>query len=267
MAILESQTKTGLSWVRESLDMFKQSPRKWLMLALVYIGLFLMVPSLPGFQIFAVVVILAWPIFIAVAMRLFRNTEVKKVEDLSTTMRLLQPKMAALLQLGLVCILYGFLVSILLGSDAQVFFELSQAQNKAAMTEQEAAEMVSKLFPILIKIMLALVPLMVATWFSPMLIAFNGYSLFKAIKSSVAGSLQYMVAMTVSWVIFFIGFVTIVLFISIVVGLFSAILPLPIALSLRSFLMFGFMMFAIALMLAFQYVTYRDVFRAAKIAY
>jgi hypothetical protein len=175
--------------------------------------------------------------------------------------------MAALLQLGLVCILYGFLVSILLGSDAQVFFELSQAQNKAAMTEQEAAAMVSNVLPILMKVMLALVPLMVATWFSPMLIAFNNYSLLKAIKSSVAGSLQYLVAMTISWAIFFIGFVTMVLLISIIVGLFSAILPLPMALSFKSFLMFGFMMFAIALMLAFQYVTYRDVFRAATIAY
>ncbi len=267
MAILATQTKTGLSWVRESLDLFKQAPRKWLMLALVSIGLFLVLPTLPVFQLFAFVIVLTWPIFIAVAMRMFRNVEMKKVEMLSTTMRLLQPKMLSLMQLGLISLVYLILVSMFLGSDAQAFVEFSQAKKTATMTEQEAAALMSKLLPVFLKVVLASLPLMIVNWFSPMLIAFNGYSLMKAIKSSVAGALQYVVAMTASSVIFFVGFIMIVLLISVFTGLFSVILPLGIAQSLKSFLMFGFMIFSIALMLTFQYVTYRDVFRAAKVSY
>ena len=41
MAILESRTKTGLSWVKESIALFKTAPRQWLLLALVYVGLFM----------------------------------------------------------------------------------------------------------------------------------------------------------------------------------------------------------------------------------
>ena len=53
MAILESRTQTGLSWVKESVALFKTAPRKWLLLALAYVGFFMMLPSVPGLQILA----------------------------------------------------------------------------------------------------------------------------------------------------------------------------------------------------------------------
>ena len=63
MAIQESSTKTGISWVKESVDLFKTAPRKWLSLALAYVGLFVLLPSIPGLRIFfAFVSILIWPI-------------------------------------------------------------------------------------------------------------------------------------------------------------------------------------------------------------
>ena len=65
MAILESRTQTGLSWVKESLALFKTSPRKWLLLALAYVGFFMMLPSVPGLQFLAFVSILLWPVFLA----------------------------------------------------------------------------------------------------------------------------------------------------------------------------------------------------------
>ncbi len=75
MAILESRTQTGVSWVKESLVLFRQSPRKWLLLALAYIGFFIMMPSLPGLQVMAFVTILLWPVFIVFAMVLYRDAD------------------------------------------------------------------------------------------------------------------------------------------------------------------------------------------------
>jgi hypothetical protein len=102
---------------------------------------------------------------------------------------------------------------------------------------------------------------MMATWFAPMLIAFNNYSLGKAIKSSLAGTLQYMIALTVSWLILTSGIILLMLFAGIVVGILGALIP-TMAQLLMSILVFGTLLLASALMLAFQYVSYRDVFRA-----
>ena len=116
MAILESRTKTGISWVKESVALFRQSPRKWLLLALTYVGFFMMMPSLPGLQIFALVTILLWPVFIALASRLYKNAELNNKEDLSAMMKIVQPKISTLMFLGLACLIYGIVVNYFLAN-------------------------------------------------------------------------------------------------------------------------------------------------------
>jgi len=260
MAILESRTKTGISWVKESVALFRQSPRKWLLLALAYVSLFMMLPSLPGFQFFAFLTILIWPIFIALAIRMYRNAELNNTESLSSIMNMVQPKMATLILLGIVCLLYGVAVNYLLNTDIQGLTALTQGS--AEISESQMAALVQKMLPFLLKLTLFLIPLMMATWFSPMLIAFNNYSLGKAIKSSIAGSLQHMIAMAASWLLLTVGIVTLMLLAGIVVGIVGALIP-GMAQLLMSLLVFGCLLLASALMLAFQYVSYRDVFRAA----
>jgi len=260
MAILESRTKTGISWVKESVALFRQSPRKWLLLALAYVSLFMMLPSLPGFQFFAFLTILIWPIFIALAIRMYRNAELNNTESLSSIMNMVQPKMATLILLGIVCLLYGVVVNYLLNADIQGLTALTQGS--AEISESQMAALVQKMLPFLLKLTLFLIPLMMATWFSPMLIAFNNYSLGKAIKSSIAGSLQHMIAMAASWLLLTVGIVTLMLLAGIVVGIVGALIP-GMAQLLMSLLVFGCLLLASALMLAFQYVSYRDVFRAA----
>jgi hypothetical protein len=260
MAILESRTKTGISWISESITLFKQSPRKWLLLALSYLGIFVLIPSVPGLQIFAFVTILIWPIFIAIAMRLYRNAEMSKVENLSTVMQLIQPKVKNLLMLGLVCLLYFILVSIILSTDVKALAEIIDKQTQ--LTEEQMTLAVQTMIPILLKLTLLFIPLMMAVWFAPMLIAFNDYSLVKAIKSSVAGSLQYIVAMTAAWLLLTAGMMTLMIASSVVVGLFAFMMP-SIVQSLMTTLVFGCFLISIALTLAFQYVSYRDIFRAA----
>ena len=230
------------------------------MLALAYLGLFVLMPSIPGLQIFAFVTILVWPIFIAIAMRLFRNAELQKVENFSTIMQLIQPRMRTLLKLGLASIFYFVVVSIILSADMQALTEILDKQNK--LSEQELAAALQTMMPIFLKLLLLLTPLMIIGWFAPMLIAFNGYGLGKAIKSSIAGSMQYMVAMTAAWLLLTAGLITLMVAVSVFVGLLSFMLP-SIAPSIMTALLFGCFLISIALMFAFQYVSYRDIFRAA----
>ena len=260
MAIQESSTKTGISWVKESVDLFKTSPRKWLLLALAYVGLFMMLPSIPGLQLFAFVSILIWPVFLAIAIMMYRNADIKKEQNFNEIIHHIQPKLTQLIALGGACLLYAALVSFVLNSDIQGLAELTQ--NKANMTESQMMVFLQKMLPFLLKFTLLLIPLMMATWFSPLLIVFNNYSVVKALKSSVAGSLQYMIALSVSWLLLTLGIVALMLIVGIVAGIISSLVPV-LGRILMSFVVFGCLLLATALMLAFQYVSYRDVFRAA----
>jgi hypothetical protein len=260
MTILQSRTQTGISWVKESVALFKTAPRKWLSVALVYVGLFMMLPSIPGLQLFAFISILIWPVFLAIAIALYRNAEMKKQQNLNEIITQIQPKIGQLIGLGATCLLYAVLVSFLLNSDLQGLEALMGDKDK--MTESQMMAFLQTMFPVLLKLSLLLIPLMMATWFSPMLIAFNNYSLVKAIKSSIAGSLQYMVALGAAWIVLTVGILALMLAVGVVAGIISAMVPM-LGQMLMSFIVFGCLLLASALMLAFQYVSYRDVFRAA----
>ena len=260
MAILESRIKTGVSWVKESIDLFKTAPRKWLLLALVYVGVFMMMPSIPGLQFFAFISVLIWPVFLAIAIMMYRNADMKKQQNIGEIFNQIQPKMSQLMALGASCLLYAVLVSFVLNSDIEGLVALTQ--NKAEMTEPQVLALMQKMVPFMLKLALLLTPLMMATWFSPMLIAFNNYDLVKAIKSSIAGSIQYMIALASAWILLSGGIVVLMLTVGIVVGIVSNLVP-ALGQMLTSFLIFGCLLLATALMLAFQYVSYRDAFRAA----
>ena len=260
MAILESRTQTGISWIKESIALFKTAPRKWLMLALVYVGLFMMLPSIPVLQFFAFVSILMWPVFLALAIALYRNADMKKQQSLSETMQTIKPKMLQLMALGGACLLYAVLMSFVLNSDLQGL--AAMAQNKDKMTESQMMAFMQKVLPVMLKMLLLSIPLLMATWFSPMLIAFNNYNLVKAMKSSIAGSLQYVIALTAAWLLLTAGMLALMMAVGIIAGVVSALVPV-LGQLLIPFVLFGCMLLATALMLAFQYVSYRDVFRAA----
>ncbi|MGQ0442771.1 MAG: BPSS1780 family membrane protein [Methylophilaceae bacterium] len=260
MAILESRSQTGVGWAKESVAIFKLAPRRWLLLALVYVGIFGMLPSLPGLQILAFITILVWPVFIAVAVRLYQNSESNKSENLADILNIVQPKSVSLILLGAVCLGYVVLISLFLNADIQGLALLTNVQSE--INETQMALMLDKMGPLLLKLTLLLIPLMMATWFAPMLIAYNHYSVAKAIKSSIAGSLQYMIALATAWLLLTLGIVLLMLVIGVLVGVMSALVPATAQL-LLSTVVFACLLLASALMLAFQYVSYRDIFRAA----
>lgn len=261
MTISHTPTKTALGWVKDSLQLLKRSPRKWMLLALAYVGIFMMLPSLPGFQLFAYVTILIWPIFIAVAMRLFQSAEQARTENLAQILTLIQPKMMNLVLLGFICLAYGVLVSYVLSADMQSFSAVT-AKQQAGMTEQQVADLLNQMLPFLSKAILFLIPLLMATWFAPMLMAFNQYSLLKSIKSSIAGSLQYLWPIAIAWLLITAGIMAVLLVFGMVMGIIGALLP-AVSQLLMVLMVFAILLFATALMLGFQYVTYRDIFKAA----
>jgi len=262
MAILESRTKTGISWVKESIALFRIQPSKWLLLAIAYVGIFMMLPSLPGLGFLAMITVLFWPIFTVFAVMLFRNAEIGKKETIKQTVDLIKPRLSVLASLGLTCLLYATLISFLLNSDVEAL--LPFAESSAPMDQSQYTLFMQKFIPFILKLMLLLLPLFIATWFSPMLIVLNRYPLVKAIKSSIAGALQYTVAMGAAWLVLSAGIFAVMLIAGLVIGIIAQLIPF-LAQALMPVLVFGALLVATALMFAFQYVSYRDVFRAAPV--
>ena len=260
MAILETNAQTGKSWISESVALFKAAPSKWMLLASVYVAVFMMIPSLPGFQLFSLVTILIWPIFMVIAIAMYRNADNNITQNLSEIINMIKPKLKLLIILGGIFLLYGMLISLLLNSDVEGLMGMTKSMDK--MTDSQAVAILEKMLPFLLKLTLALIPMMMATWFSPMLIAFNNYTVGKAIKSSIAGSLQYMLALGVAWILLTVSIFALLVIAGIVIAIMGNLAPM-LGQLLMPILVFGCLLLATALMLAFQYVSYRDVFRAA----
>lgn len=262
MAILESRTQTGLSWVKESIALFRQAPSRWMLLSMAYVGIFMMLPSIPSLGLLALLTVVIWPVFVAFAVMLFRNAEMGKVQTVQEVLALIQPKLQDLMLLGLACLVYAILVTYLLNTDIESVATLTQG--KTEMSQSEYMLFMERLLPLMLKLLLLLAPLFLATWFSPMLIAINHYSLLNSVKSSIAGMLQYTIAMGAAWLVLSGGIMLVMLALGIVIGVVGAVVPM-VAQALMPLLVFGTLLVATALMFAFQYVSYRDVFRAAPV--
>jgi hypothetical protein len=260
MAILDSKMKTGLSWARESVAIFKAAPSKWMLVSMAYLAIFMLLPSIKGLQFLSYLVSLAWPIILVITMAIFRNHDLKKQQNLADIIQQIKPKFPQLIGLGAACLLYALGIGFLLQGDMESVAKL--APKNGEMTEAQALIMMQTLLPLMSKMFLYLIPLLLTTWFAPMLIAFNNYPLLKAMKSSLAGALQYMLAMIVTWIAIMAGIFLLVLIVGLPIGIISALIP-TLGKTLSTFLVFGAMIFATSITLAFQYVSYRDVFRAA----
>ncbi|MEQ1766491.1 MAG: hypothetical protein ABL859_03605, partial [Methylotenera sp.] len=155
---------------------------------------------------------------------------------------------------------YSELISYVLNADIKSLTDTAKSVD--AMSDSKAIAFIGEFLPFLLKLTLALLPVMMATWFSPMLIVFNNYRVLKAVKSSIAGSLQYMIALSITWIILTLSIFAILLFSGVVIALIGSFAPLFGQL-LMPLVLFGSLLVATALMFAFQYVSYRDVFRSA----
>ena len=187
--------KDSIRWNKESFLLFKKTPNQSLMLSLTYLFIFMLLPSVPMVQVFSIASILIWPIFLVFAVNFYKIHDKNKNETFLAVYEKIKPRLLTLLALGLICLTYAGIVTMVLNSEMQHFIQLSENNN-------ELVNVINNFLPMIGKLILLLLPLLMGTWFSPMLIVYNHYSLFKSIKSSIAGSLMYIIPLGLSWLIF-----------------------------------------------------------------
>ena len=248
--------RDSIRWNKESFMLFKKTPNQSLMLSLAYLFIFMLLPSMPMVQVFSIASILIWPIFLVFAVNFYKIHDKNKAEKFLAIYEKIKPRLAILLTLGLICLTYAGLVTIVLNSEMQEFIKLSENNN-------ELVSVINNFVPMIGKLILLLLPLLMATWFSPMLIVYNHYSLFKSIKSSIAGCLIYIAPLGLSWLIFSTTAILFMLLCGLLIGSLASFFP-SIGPSLMGAIIFFALLVITSVMFAFQYISYRDIFKSAK---
>jgi len=245
--------KESLVWIKDSVALFRKKPAMCMLVALSYVFLFIVIPAIQGMPtLLKLMIMLAWPAYMVLAITFFLELDKNQPFQLATLLKHIQPYIAKLVLLGAICLLYGVLVSGFTSGDLNNLNDMIKAgdQNEAIAT---------KVLPLMLKVLLLLAPLLMATWFAPMLIVHHQFSVFRAIKSSIAGSLYSALSLGFAWLFLTLAFSVAMMFIGVLVGIVSAISQ-PFALVLASLTLLNCFLVATAMMLAFQYVSYRDVF-------
>ena len=249
--------RDSIRWNKESFMLFKKTPNQSLMLSLTYLFIFMLLPSMPMIQIFSIASILIWPAFLVFAVNFYKTHDKNKKENFLVVYEKIKLRLATLLSLGLICLIYAGMVTMVLNSEMQGFIQLSEKNN-------ELVTLINNFVPMIgTKLFLLLLPLLMATWFSPMLIVYNHYSLFKSIKSSIAGCLMYIFPLGLSWLIFSTIAILFMLSCGLLIGSLASFFP-TIGPSLMGAIIFFALLVITSVMFAFQYISYRDIFKSAK---
>lgn len=246
------------SWVRDCIALCKVHPTRWMLVSLSYMILFMVVPALNMPELLKVLLVMVMPFFLVVMLSLYREADFGRNTHAMELARNLKPLLPKLMTLGLVGMLYSVLVGYITDGDMQALEALVNTKNV------DVELVATKTLPLMIKLLVLGTPILMATWFAPMLVAYHQFPIFKAIKSSIAGCLVKALPLTFAWLILTVGLTLLMLGTGIIVGVLGLALA-SLAKLLAVLILLGFLFLSTALMLALQYVSYRDVF-AKKMA-
>ncbi|PKO93388.1 MAG: hypothetical protein CVU15_02240 [Betaproteobacteria bacterium HGW-Betaproteobacteria-1] len=245
--------KSGLDWVYRSVFLFRQNPPKWLLHALLYATLFIMLPSIPVMPVLiSLLIILFWPTFLALFMGVFREADLGRDTEPRELVEEIKPNFVKLITLGGVFLAYGILTGVMVRDE---MVEL----NALVAGKAEAEIVMQQLLPLIFKMLLILTPMIMASWFSPMLVGFQGYGVLEAIKHSFWQCGRNLIAIIVAWSILSMSLFLVLLIAGLFVGIISAISAL-LGTFLMSLVVFAMLLLVTYFLLAIQYYSYRHVY-------
>ena len=241
-------------WVTESVLLTKLNFKVALLLGSVYIFAYLLVPSIPGLSFISPFLIIAWPISTMIFINFYRLSQNKKETDFKTLLKINKENIRVLIYLGVIFLFYSLLISLILSPDINIILA---AASEAEMSEDISSNLVS----IFIKFMVLAIPILMATWFSPILIAYHNFGLMKAIKSSFAGVLLSIIPITLSWLILLGGFISLIFLMIMVFTILGSSVNV-----LMSYVLIFLCMLVLAVyistLFSFQYTTYKDIYKS-----
>jgi len=238
------------SWLRDIFLILKKTKNYSLMIGYTYLFIFLVLPSLPLIQFLSPIVIILWPVVVVQIITFYQSQENKKISIFKLDSQL-KKSIPQLLRIGLITFFYALLVSTFLSPQMQSIVEQANAGDSVI----EAAVFIK----LILKLFLFMLPLFAATWFSPMIIVFRGEGVFKALKSSIAAILIYIIPLLMTWALMIVIFVLLIYVLQNFLLLFGFSQAVYIAVS--TVVIFSLTAVYIAALFIFQFLGYKQIFK------
>jgi hypothetical protein len=238
------------SWLRDIFLILKKTKNYSLMIGYTYLFIFLVLPSLPLIQFLSPIVIILWPVVVVQIITFYQIQENKKISIFKLDSQL-KKSIPQLLRIGLITFFYALLVSTFLSPQMQSIVEQANAGDSVI----EAAVFIK----LILKLFLFMLPLFAATWFSPMIIVFRGEGVFKALKSSIAAILIYIIPLLMTWASMIVIFALLIYVLQNFLLLFGFSQAVYIAVS--TVVIFSLTAVYIAALFIFQFLGYKQIFK------
>ena len=267
---IKSKVQHGYGWVKQSVELFKHHPAKWLGLSSLYIVFFQFLPILlleinnrlivsnGSFVLLFIVGTLglglsfSWPIFTSFIIGICRETDAGRTTPMKEIFHRIQPHIKQLIFLGVVFFIYRLLMIAITESDMQ-------ALQGWSVEKMESEVMPVQFWWLMLKLMVLQIPLLLATWYSPLLISYHQYSVFKAIGHSVWASLRNIASLITAWLTLTFGVVLLMLVVGLIIGVIGLASPL-LAETLGAMVLVFTSLLATALLFSIQYFSFLDMY-------
>ncbi len=245
-----SSIRQTQSWLRDIFLILKKTKNHSLVIGYTYLFIFLVLPSLPLIQFLSPIVIILWPVAVVQIINFYRSSDNKKISIFKLDSQI-KKSIPQLLRIGLITFFYALVISTFLSPQMQSIVEQANAGDSVL----DAAIFLK----LILKLFLFMLPLFAATWFSPMIVVYRGEGVFKALKSSIAAILIFIIPLLLTWVSMIVIFAVLIYVFQNFLLLFGLSQAAYIAIS--TIIIFSLTAVYIAALFIFQFLGYKQIFK------
>ena len=245
-----SSIRQTQSWLRDIFLILKKTKNHSLVIGYTYLFIFLVLPSLPLIQFLSPIVIILWPVAVVQIINFYRSPDNKKISIFKLDSQI-KKSIPQLLRIGLITFFYALVISTFLSPQMQSIVEQANAGDSVL----DAAVFLK----LIVKLFLFMLPLFAATWFSPMIIVYRDEGVFKALKSSIAAILIFIIPLLLTWVSMIVIFAVLIYVFQNFLLLFGLSQAAYIAIS--TIIIFSLTAVYIAALFIFQFLGYKQIFK------
>ena len=245
-----SSIRQTQSWLIDIFLILKKTKNHSLVIGYTYLFIFLVLPSLPLIQFLSPIVIILWPVALVQIINFYRSPDNKKISIFKLDSQI-KKSIPQLLRIGLITFFYALVISTFLSPQMQSIVEQANAGDSVL----DAAVFLK----LIVKLFLFMLPLFAATWFSPMIVVYRGEGVFKALKSSIAAILIFIIPLLLTWVSMIVIFAVLVYIFQNFLLLFGLSQAAYIAIS--TIIIFSLTAVYIAALFIFQFLGYKQIFK------
>ena len=245
-----SSIRQTQSWLKDIFLILKKTKNHSLVIGYTYLFIFLVLPSLPLIQFLSPIVIILWPVAVVQIINFYRSPDNKKISIFKLDSQI-KKSIPQLLRIGLITFFYALVISTFLSPQMQSIVEQANAGDSVL----DAAVFLK----LILKLFLFMLPLFAATWFSPMIVVYRGEGVFKALKSSIAAILIFIIPLLLTWVSMIVIFAVLIYVFQNFLLLFGLSQAAYIAIS--TIIIFSLTAVYIAALFIFQFLGYKQIFK------